>query len=412
MIKNILTTILLVFGGHVLADNLFTAVSLTEVAQLEDTAQAGLVADVNVNLLKSRASQVEIDLPDGQQITAVFNNLRQNQLSGFSWQGHVSGDDAQIVTLSIYEDAIAGSIHTHDTVYEIQPLGDNRIKLLKLNPEVFPECDGGEPVPHSMSGGQRPLNNITNNRATNTVDVIVVYTPEARVGGGGHNGIKATAQAAVDAMNSSLVNSQVDTEIVLLYAGEVNYNDTNDSSADLDWIRNSTEVENLKNQYGADMAGLLVNSMGGCGRGYVMRNPGPGFKDYAVQVTKRSCAVGNLSFAHEFGHNMGLEHNPENSSATSTTASYPWSFGHYHSGQYRTVMSYSNPCTGIQQNNFGIHLTINQRTVHGIHGGLRSGFNTIMTASTNSGFRSINHNHINRVSGTVIGYIVQWSLTS
>ncbi len=85
---------------------------------------------------------------------------------------------------------------------------------------------------------------------------------------------------------------------------------------------------------------------GSCGRGYVMRNPGAGFRDRAVQVTRVSCAVGNLSFAHEFGHNMGLEHNPENSSATSTTASYPWSFGHYHSGQYRTVMSYSNPCSG------------------------------------------------------------------
>ena len=59
-----------------------------------------------------------------------------------------------------------------------------------------------------------------------------------------------------------------------------------------------------------------------------------------------SCAVGNLSFAHEFGHNQGCEHNPENSSVWPANGSYPWSYGHWHSGNYRTVMSYTDPCTG------------------------------------------------------------------
>ena len=346
MKNSIIVSILMLLSARVLADDLFTAVSLLESAQLEQTVQAGIVADVNVNLLTSRASQLEIDLPDGQQMTAVFNYLRHNPLLGYSWQGHVNGDASQIIDLSVYEDAIAGSIHTEHAVYEIQPLGDYRIKLVELIADAFPECDGGEAVIQPLAENSLQSDTASVVRATNTVDVIVVYTPEARVGAGGDSAIKAVAQAAVDAMNSSLVNSLVDTEIVLLYAGEVNYNDSSDSSADLSWLRSSTEVEALKNLYGADMTALLVNTMGGCGRGYVMRSPGASFRDYAVQVTKRSCAVGNLSFAHEFGHNMGLEHNPENSSATSATASYPWSFGHYHSGQYRTVMSYSNPCTG------------------------------------------------------------------
>lgn len=343
----IIAAIFLLFLGQALADNLLTNISTIEVAELAHTSQSGIIATVNVDLLTSRNAQIVIELPDGLKLISVFEQLQKNHLSGFSWQGHIKGDDAQQVSFSLYQDAIAGSIHTDKAVFEIQPLGNYRVRVVKLNPDGFPECDGAEPIQH-VRAEKLPQSIPTSvGRAANTVDVIVVYTPEARAGAGGHNGIKAIAQAAVDAMNSAMVNSLVDTEIVLIYAGEVNYNDSNNSSTDLSWLQSSTEVEALKNQYGADMTGLLVNNMSGsCGRGYVMRNPGPGFRDYAVQVTKVSCAVGNLSFAHEFGHNMGLEHNPENSSATSTTASYPWSFGHYHSGSYRTVMSYSSPCTG------------------------------------------------------------------
>ena len=59
-------------------------------------------------------------------------------------------------------------------------------------------------------------------------------------------------------------------------------------------------------------------------------------------VTARSCAIGNLSYAHEHGHNLGFAHNPENGGG----AAYADAYGHYVSGNYRTVMSYSNPCVG------------------------------------------------------------------
>jgi hypothetical protein len=40
---------------------------------------------------------------------------------------------------------------------------------------------------------------------------------------------------------------------------------------------------------------------------------------------------------------MGSHHNPENAGST---PQYPFSYGHYVSGQFRTVMSYTNPCSG------------------------------------------------------------------
>jgi hypothetical protein len=75
----------------------------------------------------------------------------------------------------------------------------------------------------------------------------------------------------------------------------------------------------------------------------VQQSVGSGFAAYAFQVTARSCAVSNLTLAHEHGHNLGMEHDPANGSAPSS-ASYPWSFGHLVDGVFRTVMSYSNQC--------------------------------------------------------------------
>lgn len=63
-------------------------------------------------------------------------------------------------------------------------------------------------------------------------------------------------------------------------------------------------------------------------------------RTYAFQVSVRSCAIGNLGYAHEHGHNLGVQHNPENGSG----AAFPYAYGHYIDGSYRTVMSYANPC--------------------------------------------------------------------
>jgi hypothetical protein len=121
--------------------------------------------------------------------------------------------------------------------------------------------------------------------------------------------------------------------------------DSGDMGADLSWLAQDAATAALRNAVGADMVSLLVEGGNACGIGYVMRNPGPGFAGSAYQVTARSCAVGNLSFAHEHGHNMGMEHDPANG-PTPATASFPWSFGHFVNGSYRTVMSYATQCVG------------------------------------------------------------------
>ncbi|MBM4297687.1 MAG: hypothetical protein FJ143_08105, partial [Deltaproteobacteria bacterium] len=136
---------------------------------------------------------------------------------------------------------------------------------------------------------------------------------------------------------------------ILGHTEEVAYNDSGDISIDLNWVTGNATVASLRNTHGADMVSLIVSNGGGyCGIAWVQRNPGAGFANYAFQVTARGC-LSNQTFAHEHGHNLGMEHDPANSGVTPAGASYDWSFGHNVAGSFRTVMSYScpSPCPRV-----------------------------------------------------------------
>jgi len=263
----------------------------------------------------------------------------------FSWRGVAAGDaDSQAIVVRRGR-ALSGLISTAEAMYELVPAADGNY-LVKLDSQRFPQCGGGVAVEAGWSMQPSAAASADNRGGPVSIDVMVVYTPEARDAAGGTSQIEAVAQAAVDASNLSFENALSTPRFRLVATRLANYNDSGSGSTDLSWVRNDAQIAAWRDEVGADMVGLIANSIGGCGIASVMRNPGPGFAGSAFQVTARGCAVGNLSYAHEHGHNMGMEHNPENSSATTGSASYPYSFGHYVSGSYRTVMSYSAPCTG------------------------------------------------------------------
>lgn len=339
--------LILLFASNLLsANNLFITAETVNNKQLKVTERAAMIVHVNNDLLLNRTKQFDIQLPNGIHSSVVFDRLINHANNRYSWFGHLQGQPQEQMILSSVDGFYAGSIYTKNAVFELTSVNKFQIRIAELATDKFPECEGGVEVLYT-NDNQNLDSHVYQSKGISTtkIDVMVVYTPQARDAAGGVAAIEATAQAAVDAMNMSFSNSNVGAEATLKYTGIVNYNDTGDSSADLSWVRNDSAVNLLRDNHGADMVSLLVESMSGCGRGYVMTSPGAGFAGSAFQVTKRSCAVGNLSFAHEFGHNMGLEHNPEDSGRTPAEASYPWSFAHYHNGSYRTVMSYSSECT-------------------------------------------------------------------
>jgi hypothetical protein len=86
---------------------------------------------------------------------------------------------------------------------------------------------------------------------------------------------------------------------------------------------------------------LIANATNACGTAFLMSASSGGFESNAYSVSVRACAVDNLTFPHELGHNQGANHNPENGLSPSQ-AIFPYAFGHYVSGgasPFRTILS-------------------------------------------------------------------------
>lgn len=271
---------------------------------------------------------------------------------GWTWTGRIDGVVGHDVVISSFNGALAGLVHTSHANYEIRPAAAAGIaSLVALDTAQFPACGGaldppGAPLARDAEAYIEAGPESPQGAVLAIMDVMVLYTSATANALGGQAQAVAQAQAAVAATNTSYINSQMYTRLNLVAVLPSPFEEgfTTSLSTVLSTLRGNATVQALRNQHGADMVSLLVNDgLGSCGVGYVMRSPGAAFEASAYQVTASSCAVGNLSYAHEHGHNMGMEHDPPNGTAPAS-ASYPWSFGHVVDGNYRTVMAYSTAC--------------------------------------------------------------------
>ncbi len=299
---------------------------------------------------------LELQLPDGSNVELARQGFRRLHRDSATWRGKVQGYARSDATLSVVNGHLAGRVRIDADVYEIRPLAADEIRLEKLDMDSFPACDGGLPLDPTIADAAQVLVDAgaaqaaAGDEGTPRLDMLVLYTAAAEAKEGAQQ-IPATVAAAVASLNTVFQNSQVNAEAVLVHAQRIEHTETGYAES-LQWLSSDPQVAALRNRYAADMVSLLVDLDSSCGIGWVPRTNAANFNPAtAFQVTGIDCAVGNLSFAHESGHNMGMEHNPENSSAAIGQpygpASYEHSFGHWVAGganAFRTVMSYADPC--------------------------------------------------------------------
>ena len=138
-----------------------------------------------------------------------------------------------------------------------------------------------------------------------TVDVAVVYTPSARRTAGGTAAIEAVIDLMIAETNQAYEVSGVSHRIALRHRSAVSYTEAGDwNELDFDRLEDPgdghmDEVHALRDRVGADLVHLIVDAdqsnLGG------IANIGGPFG-----LTNHN--GGGLVFAHELGHNMGLEH--------------------------------------------------------------------------------------------------------
>ena len=133
---------------------------------------------------------------------------------------------------------------------------------------------------------------------TDVIDVAVVYTPAARDAAGGVAAIEAEIDLMVAAANRAYEASGVHHRLALVERVEVSYTETGDGYLDLRRLADPSDghldgVREMRDRVGADLVHLVV---GDSNVGGIATLAG------AFSLDVRCC------FAHELGHNMGLQH--------------------------------------------------------------------------------------------------------
>lgn len=291
-------------------------------------------------------AELILPVPGRENVRATRDAVERRAAGDLTWRGFTAPEKRVVLTFK--NGYVVGLVFVDDEVYEIRTLAEGGQGLARLDHRLFPACGGAVPAPGAPQRWPEsapPAIPALGLDPANDIDLLAFYTPQARDAAGGVAQIEATLQAAVDMSNTAFTDSKMIAHFDLVATALSTRNDTGNMSSDLSWLRNDAASIALRNQVGADLVSLVVEAGDACGIGYVMRNPDVSFAPSGFQVTARGCAVGNLSFAHEHGHNMGMEHDPANGT-TPANASFPWSFGHFVNGSYRTVMSYATECVG------------------------------------------------------------------
>ncbi|MCX4026128.1 carbohydrate binding domain-containing protein [Endozoicomonas sp. SM1973] len=187
--------------------------------------------------------------------------------------------------------------------------------------------------------------------ATTTVDVMLLYTPEAA---SKVKDINAHITNLVEYANQSYRNSEVDIKLRVVYSGQSTDVFGNVSSNTLKKFTDDQKIAGLRKQYGADLVTLItLREKDICGTAWVPKGNAETGKfnrsasGYGFNVIGAECGL--LAYVHQLGHNMGLGHSAQNEKPSGRVGGiYPWARGHGVNGLFTTIMAYPKTFNGAK----------------------------------------------------------------
>jgi hypothetical protein len=328
---------------------------------------------ISVDLRLARDPQtkrLQLPLFDGTSLNLTRDQRKEARKGSVIWRGHVDGQPASEVILSIGKDVLIGNISTPPAAerkasfYEIRYLGNHthvfqQIDQSRISPESSPMPP--EALRDSQPTRDEPLPTCATDRA-DTIDALIVYTPAARAAANGNDAIENAIGVFVDETNASYENSGIAQRLRLVNTQEVSYQESGDTANDLTRLKVAGgqlgDVHGLRDTYGADVVALIVEYPRsrtrtiGCGISYIMEDVSNAFESSAFAVVPRLCADAQYSLGHELGHIMGARHDwTVEEGIAGNTKPFAFSHGYVHllkagdhAPAFRTMMAYSTEC--------------------------------------------------------------------
>lgn len=300
-----------------------------------------------------RFNRFSLQLSDSETLTFQVKRHSLDKTT-LLWHGKISEYPNSQAALVISEQGISGSMRFNGRLWQLRRQADGRSILFETDPALLRADDSLNPA---MS--QRQLQQ--NRRAANTsqplpavnstpngftadkrLQVMVYYDiNELKTYPDLLQLIDLEFQQANDALLQSGVDAQLSAVVKLPVSRQ------NASQGMLSLMLNGTEMfSNLardRQHYQADLVhyfGLNLDQVA-CGLAYLSAFPsGEAYADWALGATNSSC-LGNLTFAHEIGHNFGAKHDRH----VQPDADQYFNYGYVDLvTSSKTIMAYSDLC--------------------------------------------------------------------
>ena len=291
-----------------------------------------------------------LNLFDDVVFTGIVEHVEPTA-SGHALWGSLQGVELGTMALVVNGKIVVGTVRTPDAVYSIRTAGDGKYVIRQIDESSLPPL--GEPleVPSSPRDAPSQAGDVPPDDGS-VIDVMVVYTPWAKNREGGRAAIEALIDLFVAETNQAYANSGVVHRIRLVLREEVEYIETGDSVIEFGRLRDDSDgymdhVHELRDLYAADLVHLVVGTNRFCGSAAAVG----GDESYGFALTVNVC--GGLTFAHELGHNMGLDHDRFEVGVPVRGANYGYVNQRmfepdaHESARWRTIMAYNRQCWDI-----------------------------------------------------------------
>jgi peptidyl-Asp metalloendopeptidase len=296
------------------------------------------------------AADLLLPLFDDAQYLARFTRREKAFSTGWILSGMLANVQGSEVILSTGGDGLSLSVTLPGKSYTVRAVSARVYRVVQRNPRISRVEWDPLPPPGSPSTGLSAQGGGSDDDGSR-IDVMVVYTPQARMES---FDILNDIQTAVALANEGYENSGINQRLRLVHAAEVNYDETgHDFSSILDHLTYSAgssqdlsgfldEVQQMRDAYNADLVSLVVTGGDWCGLGWLMTPDwiSTGFAPYGYSVIGSGCLVGSYTLTHEMGHNMGAQHNRQNASGG---GAFPYSYGYWLPNHTYTIMAYACP---------------------------------------------------------------------
>src|SRR5262249_20519393 len=250
--------------------------------------------------------------------------------------GSVDGVPGTLVTLVKKGDSLSGTVRIPDAVYKITPASSdprissvaNAARLLQLPSRAtviddmrlnFPP-EGEPTVPQGVKKRAADLNldfavgdDPSKPDVPPIIDVAIFWTTAAERAAGADE-MSALAIQALQSLQDSLDAHQIRLAVALVHSGVIDYQETGNLQVDRDRLQNPSDgfmdqAITTRNERKADVVALIVENGGLlCGLSFIPEDLAADYSEFAMLVVARTCVMGSLSFAHEFGHILGARH--------------------------------------------------------------------------------------------------------